>query len=138
MIRRPPRSTLFPYTTLFRSRQHRAQVGVGGALSSAAHDVQIEQSEADLQAAADIGSEAVSLLGRGIQAGRNQRIGRTGRPDREWATDTPHAGIAANRVLAALEIGQQVVKAPALRARGDPSVVARPVPAYEAHRVDCR
>src|SRR3712207_8193795 len=27
MIRRPPRSTLFPYTTLFRSRQ--AQVGTG-------------------------------------------------------------------------------------------------------------
>src|SRR5260370_25009773 len=24
MIRRPPRSTLFPYTTLFRSRWHRA------------------------------------------------------------------------------------------------------------------
>src|SRR3712207_8232495 len=24
MIRRPPRSTLFPYTTLFRSRLHRA------------------------------------------------------------------------------------------------------------------
>src|SRR2546422_8313892 len=24
MIRRPPRSTLFPYTTLFRSRSHRA------------------------------------------------------------------------------------------------------------------
>src|SRR5436190_9246477 len=23
MIRRPPRSTLFPYTTLFRSRQHK-------------------------------------------------------------------------------------------------------------------
>src|SRR2546426_7214060 len=29
MIRRPPRSTLFPYTTLFRSR--RADVGVGGS-----------------------------------------------------------------------------------------------------------
>src|SRR2546427_2115708 len=26
MIRRPPRSTLFPYTTLFRSRQHPARV----------------------------------------------------------------------------------------------------------------
>src|SRR2546429_7205745 len=26
MIRRPPRSTLFPYTTLFRSRQHGARV----------------------------------------------------------------------------------------------------------------
>src|SRR3712207_8985589 len=24
MLRRPPRSTLFPYTTLFRSRSHRA------------------------------------------------------------------------------------------------------------------
>src|SRR2546427_1979686 len=28
MIRRPPRSTLFPYTTLFRSLEH----GVGGAV----------------------------------------------------------------------------------------------------------
>src|SRR5256886_6249362 len=26
MIRRPPRSTLFPYTTLFRSHQHRVDV----------------------------------------------------------------------------------------------------------------
>src|SRR3989442_7598359 len=31
MIRRPPRSTLFPYTTLFRSR---IGVGAGGALST--------------------------------------------------------------------------------------------------------
>src|SRR3712207_7205776 len=33
MIRRPPRSTLFPYTTLFRSRRHRRAgraVGAGG------------------------------------------------------------------------------------------------------------
>src|SRR2546430_12245929 len=29
MIRRPPRSTLFPYTTLFRSR-HEHQVAAGG------------------------------------------------------------------------------------------------------------
>src|SRR2546425_6226732 len=27
MIRRPPRSTLFPYTTLFRSRQRAAELG---------------------------------------------------------------------------------------------------------------
>src|SRR5256885_9792120 len=32
MIRRPPRSTLFPYTTLFRSRQS-ATLGNGGALA---------------------------------------------------------------------------------------------------------
>src|SRR2546425_1678664 len=34
MIRRPPRSTLFPYTTLFRSLRHRAlrrPRGAGGA-----------------------------------------------------------------------------------------------------------
>src|SRR2546422_6885706 len=29
MIRRPPRSTLFPYTTLFRSRKHELEAGVG-------------------------------------------------------------------------------------------------------------
>src|SRR2546422_5418865 len=29
MIRRPPRSTLFPYTTLFRSRRPRAAPGTG-------------------------------------------------------------------------------------------------------------
>src|SRR3712207_8618498 len=49
MIRRPPRSTLFPYTTLFRSaRQHGAQpagalgrerrLGLRGALPAAAAD----------------------------------------------------------------------------------------------------
>src|SRR2546430_7386430 len=37
MIRRPPRSTLFPYTTLFRSvrrRRRRGRRGRGGARSS--------------------------------------------------------------------------------------------------------
>src|SRR3990170_4108709 len=32
MIRRPPRSTLFPYTTLFRSRQETRLSGAGAAL----------------------------------------------------------------------------------------------------------
>src|SRR3712207_7879173 len=27
MMRRPPRSTLFPYTTLFRSRRRRSEIG---------------------------------------------------------------------------------------------------------------
>src|SRR3712207_7330750 len=30
MIRRPPRSTLFPYTTLFRSLERASEVGDGG------------------------------------------------------------------------------------------------------------
>src|SRR3712207_9176132 len=33
MIRRPPRSTLFPYTTLFRSGDDAATAGGGGAIS---------------------------------------------------------------------------------------------------------
>src|SRR3712207_7479672 len=32
MIRRPPRSTLFPYTTLFRSGADAAPIAVGGGL----------------------------------------------------------------------------------------------------------
>src|SRR3712207_7846810 len=35
MIRRPPRSTLFPYTTLFRSTPGRRREGDGGARSRA-------------------------------------------------------------------------------------------------------
>src|SRR2546427_4597617 len=35
MIRRPPRSTLFPYTTLFRSRGNRGQQDAGPAVPDA-------------------------------------------------------------------------------------------------------
>src|SRR2546430_15530332 len=35
MIRRPPRSTLFPYTTLFRSRMARVEIRSAGPLESA-------------------------------------------------------------------------------------------------------
>src|SRR5258708_21475667 len=35
MIRRPPRSTLFPYTTLFRSVLRYAGLGLGAAAASA-------------------------------------------------------------------------------------------------------
>src|SRR2546427_6524793 len=51
MIRRPPRSTLFPYTTLFRSPSARSygllhdaaqqERDVGGALGETAHEVRI-------------------------------------------------------------------------------------------------
>src|SRR5256885_12121267 len=35
MIRRPPRSTLFPYTTLFRSRRERFEFALGARLEPA-------------------------------------------------------------------------------------------------------
>src|SRR3712207_7167100 len=39
MIRRPPRSTLFPYTTLFRSDEGAFPVGHDGAGAATAQDV---------------------------------------------------------------------------------------------------
>src|SRR5260370_18365895 len=42
MIRRPPRSTLFPYTTLFRSLEHDVGVSVSGlVLVSPALDIAV-------------------------------------------------------------------------------------------------
>src|SRR3712207_9532372 len=42
MIRRPPRSTLFPYTTLFRSAQRAHE---GGTKKQTEHDVSYDVSE---------------------------------------------------------------------------------------------
>src|SRR3712207_8704949 len=42
MIRRPPRSTLFPYTTLFRSRAARGDPDVGELLAGGEHVVEVE------------------------------------------------------------------------------------------------
>src|SRR2546425_8936315 len=54
MIRRPPRSTLFPYTTLFRSRLAR---GAGGGapppgISRCLHRVRSEEHTSELQSLA--------------------------------------------------------------------------------------
>src|SRR5258707_4229384 len=47
MIRRPPRSTLFPYTTLFRSHQHQIVAArhaqVGGAVAEVVVDEEVGQ-----------------------------------------------------------------------------------------------
>src|SRR2546421_2815729 len=65
MIRRPPRSTLFPYTTLFRSRQRQAQptqragtkqIAAGPAVSQAAWGGPLQRSEehtSELQSRSD-------------------------------------------------------------------------------------
>jgi len=39
MIRRPPRSTLFPYTTLFRSRKRTVDYLLGGGTLAADRDM---------------------------------------------------------------------------------------------------
>src|SRR3712207_7194232 len=47
MIRRPPRSTLFPYTTLFRSRAASLRRFLGLLVEHAKHRVQVVEDEAD-------------------------------------------------------------------------------------------
>src|SRR3712207_8517315 len=69
MIRRPPRSTLFPYTTLFRSQagpqamRHRMQERIAGAVAEAVVDrlepVQIEEEHGNGIGAAGGGGEGV-------------------------------------------------------------------------------
>src|SRR3712207_7246904 len=60
MIRRPPRSTLFPYTTLFRSgRSQRAQTAADGSAASS-----------DVGGCAARLGKAVCFSGRGRWAGR--------------------------------------------------------------------
>src|SRR3954465_10522962 len=50
MIRRPPRSTLFPYTTLFRSWRHRgATSGTASPWSAAAPSGRSEEHTSELQ-----------------------------------------------------------------------------------------
>src|ERR1039457_7555283 len=49
MIRRPPRSTLFPYTTLFRSHYRRGNPRRGGARSQASNRPRSEEHTSELQ-----------------------------------------------------------------------------------------
>src|SRR5205823_11249373 len=53
MIRRPPRSTLFPYTTLFRSREGQDVAGVSGAVRGPPGDApRSEEHTSELQSLA--------------------------------------------------------------------------------------
>src|SRR2546421_7382077 len=57
MIRRPPRSTLFPYTTLFRSRAQRQRERHGQILHHRRrrrHDQRSEEHTSELQSRSDL------------------------------------------------------------------------------------
>src|SRR2546430_6962839 len=74
MIRRPPRSTLFPYTTLFRSLAKRAVEG--GEKEATA---KLDAAEADLTAAQKHGAPAIVVctLRAKIREDRGDRAGRS-------------------------------------------------------------
>src|SRR3712207_7858136 len=62
MILRPPRSTLFPYTTLFRSRRMEIDVGSGLAASDAL--ARAEHPALEMPADAEMGEMALDPLPR--------------------------------------------------------------------------
>src|SRR5260221_4072394 len=77
MIRRPPRSTLFPYTTLFRS--HVVEVGIG-------HDVEQTVDVND-------GARAAAQLEAAVQSGpAGDAHGST--PQLQRVPSHPHASIS--------------------------------------------
>src|SRR2546425_7556845 len=69
MIRRPPRSTLFPYTTLFRSVPTVAHAEVGCRLMEMGLDVLVEKPMAVSLAEADALLHAAKKNARILQAG---------------------------------------------------------------------
>src|SRR3712207_8888442 len=71
MIRRPPRSTLFPYTTLFRSRRD----GDPPAAGVPFHGVLSLSRRGAVAADRSVGSAACKLLGVGLQ--RRERTSAT-------------------------------------------------------------
>src|SRR2546426_8330002 len=58
MIRRPPRSTLFPYTTLFRSNGDGVAVGIERGARGAGHYDETPNGGCDVGARAGVGSVA--------------------------------------------------------------------------------
>src|SRR2546425_9520185 len=61
MIRRPPRSTLFPYTTLFRSRDHPERDKVRGRIWRVRHESMWPRTVPDLTSVSE--SELLQHLG---------------------------------------------------------------------------
>src|SRR2546429_317126 len=60
MIRRPPRSTLFPYTTLFRSAPERFAVG-------ALHDAVVRVETPGVENGRDARAQPLVLVGAGVE-----------------------------------------------------------------------
>src|SRR2546430_13103329 len=91
MIRRPPRSTLFPYTTLFRSLRPLAvpdPLFVGG---SAAKDTGADREGQTNRGASRSESAATGPIDRGVRSGGLQR-GVVSLPGRPGSGSGPAAG----------------------------------------------
>src|SRR3712207_7459904 len=92
MIRRPPRSTLFPYTTLFRSVYHRAASLVQHPSAAGVHHHQAGHAEVPVEAPARPVGGPVGAVGELAQ----QRPGVSRAPQDRKSTrlNSSHANIS--------------------------------------------
>src|SRR3712207_6958414 len=89
MIRRPPRSTLFPYTTLFRSEG--APYPAGPAFVPVAHGF----AKVEREGAVDVAVDALGVVGVGRAAARVEPFADAVRPDRKSTRlNSSHANIS--------------------------------------------
>src|SRR2546425_8276523 len=114
MIRRPPRSTLFPYTTLFRSGgdllahpsgERRGSLAVEVALEAVA-DGLVEQDARPARPEHDGHRAGRSVHGAELEDGLARRLPREPAPalvlEEEVERDAPAAAVGADLALAAL------------------------------------
>src|SRR2546430_9321240 len=66
MIRRPPRSTLFPYTTLFRSLGHRTDEHADALLGAQGLDVVLHPDDGTLKGEGDLAAVWRQMVGDGV------------------------------------------------------------------------
>src|ERR1039457_7470016 len=87
MIRRPPRSTLFPYTTLFRSVQRINRVGPRQNLGDGCKRLRSEEHTSELQSPCNLVCRL--LLEKKKTQDRIEDWPRPTRPTRLQASDSP-------------------------------------------------
>src|SRR3712207_6941575 len=92
MIRRPPRSTLFPYTTLFRSRQRLARAGFADQ-SRALARLEGEADAADGGDGSDLNAEVLDDEGRRRHPGAVMPRGSS-RDRKSTRLNSSHANIS--------------------------------------------
>src|SRR2546422_10037842 len=106
MIRRPPRSTLFPYTTLFRSRRRRQPPGRGGSARGAQPPGARRASAGDGEARGEVGEGGGGLRGsreQGAGSGAGVRCAHNSVTETTFESD-PEAPLASVTVTVIVKL----------------------------------
>ena len=119
-----------------RPVDHRVEIRVGGAAAEAAALRELEAADAVLLCTVQVVVRRVAGLHGRLEHQVDERVHRTAVGDGLRAADAVVLALAALVVLAALEVRQHLVVAPARRAARRPVVVVEAVAAQVDHRVD--